>query len=305
MPYGLYFIMSRALALTARYAAEGFSNAKPFAGSLKDASSDPEINRFLTTYRLYSNAMGAQLGIMLYDMAVGKSDDRRARRDVGSTAYRVVFLGSLADDVVDERPTSVPEKFAFIDSFGSELFGRSRNSSADFLEEACYCLARKTYKDFLSNYGGVNAEKTAESVANAVKSQIIGGDPDRLLEIDKVLGSTTADSFAVLTELRTGGEYPHMRKAARKFGEYCQFLDNLLDVDNDMLKGVNTYPAIMLRREGPSAREEIGRRYLAIADDSVREGFSVLENDGQRAIYQVLKNISGIKYRRLLNRYHS
>ena len=282
-----------------KYAFELIVNAKTLADSLRTVSPNQKVSDYLATNRIYpSSAMGL-LGLMFYDMAVGDERVSQERKLVGQTASRIILFADIVDNILDQRPTSLDDKLRFLDRARSNLFGHSTNKSEDSQEEASYSLARAIYSGFLVRDKDGKVEKISDELAKAVKQQFTETDADELLRIAKTIGSCCTDTAAVLTEIVTGREYPSIRESARKMGEYCELLDNCYELYEDLAEGVNTYPTVRVRQEGNShkLRREIKGKMLALAEESILEGFSCLTTQKQKTIYRVLLGMIDLKYK--------
>ena len=290
--------MIDSLSTTVKYYVEAVRDARELSASLRDVSTDHTICTYLTQYKPLSGSFASTLGKAFYDMNGGQ----KYRKNVGTTASRLLLLTSVVDDVIDERKTTYDEKCRFLDAVGSDLFGYTMHHGPTLEEEASYSLAWHLREEVLPMDREGLVEGIFSDLSGHIKNQFLITDPHESLLLSQKIGACCIDCAATVTDLYTGNNHHSIRLAARKIGEYGQILDNLHDMERDLEEGTFTYPTLRILEEGDnlSVRNDIRNVSLSLADMSFSEGLSFLRPK-QRVIYQSIKHLFDLKYLGLAN----
>ena len=284
-----------------KYTAEVILKARSLADSLRGISSRKDVGDYLANQRVYpSSAMGL-LGVAFYDLA--KEEPVEEERElIRKNSSRITLLMDVADDVVDKRSTPLEDKVLFLERVRSNLFGEGVDYSADIEEQASYDLARAIHSQFREQRDLVNFNRFKGSInglVGAAKEQFVSTNPDKLLDLACEIGGNVTDSLAIFGQSVGSFDSPSLRKAARNIGVYCQLLDHCCEMDDDLAEGSNTYATARIKLEGDTEklRGEIRRYMFGLADQIVFDGFSLLSDSRQRAIYSALKKMVDVKYK--------
>jgi hypothetical protein len=280
-----------------KYGLELIRSSRGISDAVISVSGRPEVSRYLAG-KFFDSASTGLVGLMFYDMGIGEAAKAKERKAVGEASARMMMLADNTDDIIDKRQTTLGEKFRFLDDVTSTMLGSASHSSEDVQEEASYALARSLHKDFLSKYDCESLEVISEDLSDAAKRQFTESNKEELLRIAKRIGSGCTDSSAVLTDMATGKEHDIARNSARRIGEYSTLLDNLYELNNDLKEGVNTYSTVRVREEGDTyvVRNDIKKEMLAVAGESLRQGFDGLDAKG-KSTYNFLKGMIDFKYK--------
>lgn len=279
----------------AKYTVEFIGDVRNLKNPLGTIKEDNQTLQYLSDNKYVGSTLG-MFGKIFYDMSFDDKDI--IKRDlIGKTSTRVLVLENLVDDILDKRPEPLETKFNFLNNVESNLFGRSFHSSQDSQKKIAYSLADSVHRNFLSQYDNSELQKISNKLSGAVKTQFVEEDKDELLEIAKTIGACSLDASAVLTEIMAGGNHYDIRKCARKLGEYAELVDHCYEIDEDLAEGNNTYATIMIGEEGdgPSVRKKIKQHMLAIANESVADGFENLDEEN-KDIYRLLKILTDLNY---------
>ncbi len=288
----------KSILTTVKYMPELINNLGISKTFFREASDNPEIRNYLSnnTNALIVAALNLS-GSMIYDMCV-ENKNPVERKSVGRTTATTTLAINTIDDVIDQKPYSLDKKFEILDSFQSIMSGDQSISSQNIEEETAYVMARMTWADFLSKYDSTEYNKNASELVSFAKQQFGETDKNKLLTIEKNIGSKCLKIPAILTEMVTKKEFPKVKGALTKFGESSQLIDDIHDLDDDLLYNTNTYGTARVREEGNTSRvrNDIKNVLLSESNTCFKEGLEILDDQKHKNILNSLKNFFDFKY---------
>ena len=241
------------------------------------------------------------LGLKVADIMNGNyklASDEKIK--MGKNSVLLLNFSGVADDIIDGKVQDKDKKKKFIRYLFDIAFNGTVAPDLEKIKDMDYrgtfAHARAVYSVFQGKSKVISG--VYENLMNAVFKQFeITNLEGALINSEKV-GALSLEVLVNLNQEITGNTDSLKKQAIMHWGSYAQLLDDLVDTDEDLIQGNNTFPALFLKqnKNTKSSRREIKRIIRQRGIEHIKEGISLLDSKKSRETFQEIRELIDLKY---------